>query len=106
MPTVPPASLRTLLKRVVAYTALVLAGVCALAYAADFGVFHLRLAMKSQPFDSITVDRYYAVAQKNGKTEFIFQPSEVQTCSKTLFPQGGYTPCWYLRRHTEQRTDI
>jgi hypothetical protein len=106
MAATPAGHLRQLLKRVVAYSALSVAAICTLAYGADWGIFHFRLAMKRQPFDSITVDRYYAVPQKNGKTEFIFQPPEAQVCSKTLFPQDGYVPCWYLRRHTDQRTDI
>jgi hypothetical protein len=103
---VPAGNLRKLLKRIAAYTALSLAGTCALAYAGDFCVFRLRLATNHQPLASVTVTRYYAVLQKNGKTEFFFQPPELQTCSNTLFPEGGYPPCWYLRRHTEQRTDI
>jgi len=41
-----------------------------------------------------------AVAQKNGKTEFLFNPPEPQTCVTALFPRAGYVPCWYLQRHT------
>jgi hypothetical protein len=28
------------------------------------------------------------------------------TCVNSLFPHQGYLPCWYLSKHTDQRTDI
>lgn len=76
------------------------------AYAGDYLLFRYRVAENRQPFGQITVSSYDAVRQKNGKTEFIFNPPEVQTCVRALFPRLGYKPCWYLQRHTEQRTDI
>jgi hypothetical protein len=81
-------------------------GVTAIAYAVDYIVFRYRVAASRQPFGQITVTRYDAVPQKNGKTEFIFNPPETQTCVHALFPRAGFTPCWYLQRHTDQRTDF
>jgi hypothetical protein len=81
-------------------------GLIMLAYPADYAVFRYRLSTNRQPFGQITVTTYDAVAQKNGKTEFIFNPPEPQTCAHALFPRAGYQPCWYLQRHTEQRTNI
>ena len=80
--------------------------VTALAYAVDYVVFRYRVTANRQPFGQITVTRYDAVPQKNGKTQFIFNPPEAQTCVHALFPRAGFTPCWYLQRHTEQRTDF
>jgi hypothetical protein len=80
--------------------------VAAIAYAADYAIFRYRLAQNRQPFGQVTVTRFDAVQQKSGKTQFIFNPPEVQTCVHALFPRAGYVPCWYLQRHTEQRTDI
>jgi hypothetical protein len=80
--------------------------VTAIAYAVDYAVFRYRVTANRQPFGQITVTRYDAVPQKNGKTEFIFNPPEAQTCVHALFPRAGFTPCWYLQRHTEQRTDF
>ena len=77
-----------------------------LAYPADYAVFLYRLSTNRRPFGQITVTTYDAVAQKNGKTEFIFNPPEPQTCANALFPRAGYQPCWYLQRHTEQRINI
>lgn len=78
----------------------------ALAYAADYCVFRYRVATNRQPFGSITVEHYDAVAHKDGKAELIFDPPVQQTCVHSLFPHAGNLPCWYLSRHAEQRTDI
>jgi hypothetical protein len=100
------AGIKHWLKRVIVVglsSALVLT---ALAYAVDYAVFRYRVATNRQPFGQITVTSYDAVQQKSGKTQFIFNPPEPQTCVNALFPQAGYVPCWYLQRHTEQRTNI
>jgi hypothetical protein len=54
----------------------------------------------------VTVTSYDAVPQKSGKTVFIFNDPQAQTCVNSLFPRAGYLPCWYLQRHTEQRTNF
>jgi hypothetical protein len=95
-----------MLLRFVAGVVLSVFGVTALAYGADYVLFRYRVAKDRQPFGQITVTRYYAVEQKSGKTQFIFQPPEAQTCVHSLFPRAGCVPCWYLQRHTEERTDI
>jgi len=81
------------------------AGLVAIAYAIDYGVFRYRVAA-NRGFGQVTVNSYEAVRQKNGKTEFLFDQPQAQTCVNSLFPHAGYAPCWYLQRHTEQRTDI
>jgi hypothetical protein len=100
------ARIRHILKRFIAGVVLSVLGVTAAAYAVDYAVFRYRVAKDQQPFGEITVTRYYAVEQKSGKTQFIFQPPETQTCVHSLFPRADCVPCWYLQRHTEQRTDI
>ncbi|MGB2605973.1 MAG: hypothetical protein WBC78_20380 [Candidatus Sulfotelmatobacter sp.] len=77
-----------------------------IAYAVDYVGFRYRVATNRQPFGQFTVSSYEAVQQKSGKTQFIFNPPEAQTCVNALFPRDGYVPCWYLQRHTEPRTDI
>jgi hypothetical protein len=100
------ARVRHLLIRLVAGTLLSVAVLAGLAYAADYAVFRYRAARGRQPFGQVTVTHYDAVQQKNGKTEFLFDPPERQTCVNSLFPHAGYAPCWYLQSHTEQRTNI
>jgi hypothetical protein len=103
---VTSARIRHLLIRVVAGTLLSTAVLAGLAYAADYAVFRYHVARGHQPFGQVTVTHYDAVQQKNGKTEFIFDPPQAQTCVDSLFPHAGYAPCWYLQSHPEQRTDI
>ena len=79
----------------------IVSGVCvaaAILYATDFAL--VRFARS--PFGTVIVTRYYVIPKKNGKTEFVFQPPELQRCVHSLLPQEGYTPCWYLSRHPEQ----
>ena len=98
--------IKNFLKRLVLVGLSIVLGLTLLAYAVDYVVFRNRVSTNRQPFEQITVTTYYAVEQKSGKTQFIFNPPETQTCANALFPRAGYIPCWYLQRHTEQRTDI
>jgi hypothetical protein len=74
-------------------------GVLLLLYLADGIVLHFR----SNPVGSIVVERYDAIPEKNGKTEFAFEPPTTQPCVHALFPHSGNPPCWYLSRHAVQR---
>jgi len=97
---------KALLRRIVVVTVLGAVGSAVLAFGVDYTVFRVRVATKRSPYGSVTVRHYYAVLQKNGKTTFMFDPPQPWTCVNALFPHGGSLPCWYLRRHPEQRTDI
>ncbi|MGA8622469.1 MAG: hypothetical protein WB660_28600 [Candidatus Sulfotelmatobacter sp.] len=106
MSTVLRARIKHFLKRVIIVGLLSVTGLTLLAFVVDYCVFRYRVATNRQPFGKITVTSYDAVQQKNGKTQFIFNPPQAQTCVHSLFPQGGLVPCWYLQRHSEPRTDI
>jgi hypothetical protein len=93
-------------KRGLRISVLVLAGLAAAVYCGDFLVFRVRVAANWNPYGSVTVEPYYAIAQKSGKTQFIFQTPQEQTCIHALLPHSGYSTCWYLSGHPEQRTDI
>jgi hypothetical protein len=80
-------------------------GLTLLVYLVDYAVFRNRVATNREPYQQLTVNRYDAIPQKNGKTEFIFNPPALQTCVNSLFPRQGYDPCWYLQKHTDQRTN-
>jgi hypothetical protein len=55
--------------------------------------------------DAVQVQRYYAIAEKNNKTEFMYDEPESRECVCALFPHFGDVPCWYARRHREERID-
>jgi hypothetical protein len=69
-------------------------------YAGDWALFNIRGARTAK----VTVSHFVSAPLKNNKQEIDYLGSEEQTCSFTLFPQAGYTPCWYLRKHTNQVT--
>lgn len=73
-------------------------GFAAFTYAADWLIFKLDGSPKSQ----FTVSHFVEAPLKNNKEEIDYVGSELVSCSISLFPQDGYTPCWYLRRHTNQ----
>jgi hypothetical protein len=83
----------------------ILAGLLVLAfiYLGDDLSVRYRIPPRRQPFATVTVERYDAIPEKNGKVEFGFEPPVQQTCVRALFPHLGYPPCWYLSRHAEQR---
>ncbi len=85
---------------------LVVLGITALAFGIDFLVFRARILTNRRPYGSVVVSHYYAVLQKNGKTQFIFDPPAPETCANAIFAHAGLQPCWYLKGHPEQRTDI
>ncbi|MGC2656852.1 MAG: hypothetical protein WA324_02670 [Bryobacteraceae bacterium] len=59
-----------------------------------------------QPFGTVMVQTYYAVPQKDGKTQFLFDQPQQQSCVHSLFPHTGLEPCWYLSSHTQKRVDM
>jgi hypothetical protein len=77
-----------------------------LAYAGDYLSVRYRLPKGRDPFSSVTVQPYYAIHEKNGKTEYDFGQPQNQVCIRSLFPHFGYSPCWYVKRHTDKRIDI
>ncbi len=97
---------RALLLRIFVGAVLVFLVAATLTFGADYLVFRIRAATNRNAYGSVIVTHYYAVLQKNGKTQFIFDPPGPQTCVNAMFPHSGMLSCWYLRRHPEQRTDI
>lgn len=80
--------------------------ICAITYAIDYVVLRVRIATNHNAFGTVSVRPYYAVPQKDHKTEFLFDDPQDETCVHSLFPHAGDTPCWYLSRHREKRIDL
>jgi hypothetical protein len=106
MPPAPIPPSRPTLRKVLATFLVSLLLLTLLAYLTDLCIFRYRLAKNKTPFGQVMVTSYDAVAQKNGKTQYIFDPPQAQSCSNSIFPHAGVPPCWYLQRHSDQRTDI
>ena len=99
-------NLRDRLRRIFLTFVGVVVGVSLLSFGIDFGIFRIRVATNRNAYGSVVVNRYYAVLQKNGKTQFIFDPPGPETCVHAAFPHEGFLPCWYLTKNPEQRTNI
>ena len=77
-----------------------------LVYAGDYLSVRYRIPKGRDPFSTVTIQPYYAIHQKNGRTEYDFAQPQSQVCVRSLFPHFGYSPCWYVKRHTDKRIDI
>jgi len=93
-------------RKILAISLAVLGAVAALTFITDYPVLRVRLAAKTTTYGSVNVQSYYAIPHKNGKTEFDFQPPQSQTCVHSLLPHMGFSPCWYLVKHPEQKIKI
>jgi hypothetical protein len=88
--------------RLIRFIAIGLLAGAVVTYAGDWLLFNLRGSITSR----VTVSHFLSAPLKNNKQELDYLGSEEVPCSVSLFPQGGHTPCWYLRRHTNQTTSI
>ena len=62
---------------------------------------------KSRPTGSVQVQPFYAIHQKDGKTEFDYSvPPETQTCVASVLPHLGSNPCWYVTKHKTRKIEI
>ncbi len=77
----------------------------ALLYAGDYLSLHFRIPGNRPQFSQIQVQPYYAISEKNNKTEFLSAAPQLVTCAHSIFPQIGYKPCWYVQRNINQRID-
>jgi hypothetical protein len=80
-----------------------LAVTIAVAYALDAAILRFRASTNRNAFSTVTVHPYYAMPRKDKKIEYMYDDPEEETCVNALFPHLGDSPCWYLRRHTDER---
>lgn len=94
------------MKKIVLGIVAVLIASAIVCYGADYLFWHYRLATGRNPYGTLTVQFYHAIHEKNGKTEYDFQPPQQETCVNSIFPHGNYPPCWYERKHKEKAIEI
>jgi hypothetical protein len=86
------------MKRWLRRVAVVLVAVFVVTYGGDWALFKLR----GSPRSKVTVNRYVTIPLKGNKQEFDYLGSTDVPCTVSLFPQAGQSPCWQLRRNTNQ----
>ena len=94
------------MKKIAILSLTALTAICVLLYAIDYLIWRHKLATGHDPYGTVTVQFYYAIEEKNGKTEYDYQPPQPDTCVNSLLPHAGYSPCWYERKHPEKQIKI
>jgi hypothetical protein len=74
-------------------------------YGFDYGSVRLRSSGNGKVFDDIRVDQLYTSTNKWKEVEWSRGDPVSERCVYSLLPHFGYTPCWYLKRHTTRITN-
>lgn len=77
-----------------------------MTYVGDYLSVRYKIPKGRDPFSTVIIQPYYAIHEKNGRTEYDFAQQQSQVCVRSLFPHFGYSPCWYVKRHADKRIDI
>ena len=70
-------------------------------YVGDWGVFQARSA-HGTAYGAVNVSQFLATPLKGNKVEYDMLGTVSETCSRSIFPQKGNPPCWWLERHKSQ----
>src|SRR5271154_3459044 len=94
---------KTFVKRILIGAALAIVA----AYALDSVSVWLRArhATATDPYETLTAPRVFAISEKGNKTEYQIDaenPERVVTCVHSLFPHHGYSTCWQVNRTLHQ----
>lgn len=94
-----------IVRKIIVRTAIGLVAAALVAYVADAIQVRIRLATggPAEAYGTVTV--LYAAGLKGSKYEVYADQPDVETCTRTLFPQMGHSPCWYLREHSLKMLD-
>lgn len=84
-----------------ARTAGFVAVVGVLLYLGDWSVLELRVR-RGTAYRVVEVTQFLATRLKGQKVEYDMMGTFQETCSRSVFPQNGNPPCWWLERHTSQ----
>jgi hypothetical protein len=72
----------------------------------DYLSARYRIPGNRQMLGTVQVRTLYAVRLKGKRIEYSIGDKEDETCVRSIFPQLGFTPCWYLTRHATRRVEI
>ena len=90
---------------------LLLLGLLLVLYLGDFTWYELRLKFPKlgSATSSVHRIRLLAIPGKANKLTYeldMVHPEEDVPCSRSLFPQAGSRPCWYVARHANDPIPI
>ena len=73
----------------------------AVLYVGDRIVLQFRIA-HGTAYRVVDVNQFLATPLKGNKVEYDLMETVQETCSRSIFPQKGNPPCWWLERHKSQ----
>ncbi len=79
----------------------VLAAQLIVLYVVDFTMLRVRIT-QGTAFAVVQVHQMLATPLKGQKEEYDYMGDVPVSCSRSIFPQAGNAPCWWLARHTTQ----
>ena len=85
--------------------AIAVLALAAAVYVVDYTTWFVRNT-HGNAMGSIPVDTYLATPLKGNKAEYDYLGTADVSCSISLFPQGGQSLCWHLRRNPNQMTNL
>jgi hypothetical protein len=65
----------------------------------SYGIDGLLLHYRGTPHADLRVDSMYKMKNRWNEIEYSVGSTGTQRCVKSLYPHGGFSPCWYLTRH-------
>ena len=65
------------MQKIAGIALLTLVGLFALLFAGDYGILRIHIARNSG-YDTVTVRQYYAINEKNNRTEYVFGSTQDQ----------------------------
>lgn len=71
-----------------------------LIYPADWVIWKAQ-TLFGGGMSSVQVSYVTTAELKGNKEEYYADGTDTVACSRSLFPQGGASACWWLRRHPE-----
>jgi hypothetical protein len=71
-----------------------------------YGCDDVYARLRHQPYADIHIDRFLAVAEKFNKIDYERTDPVTERCVYALFPHFGYSPCWYVTRHTVRMISV
>ncbi len=74
--------------------------IAALLYPLDWAVWRIRVA-RGGGMGSVKVDLYTVADLKGGKEDYFANGTVAMPCTKSIYPQEGSEPCWWVERHRE-----
>jgi len=86
------------IRKIALQLCLALVVVGALTYSAD----DLSARFRGKPTEQLKIDPVYAAINHFNQVEYSVGTPYMATCVDALFPHFGFSPCWYLRKHTLQ----